>query len=196
MMERENRAFVIDGLKVETRENGAPRIVGHAAVFNVLSENLGGFREVIKPGAFANALARDDIRALFNHDPNFVLGRNKASTLKLAEDDRGLAIEVDAPNTPTIRDLVIAPIERGDVSQMSFGFSVMPGGQDWAEDEDGLMIRTITECKLFDVSPVTFAAYPSTDVAVRSLTAFRAAQPKAIRTPFNLLRAKEMLARV
>ncbi len=196
MTDLERRHFNVEGLKVETRADGKRTLSGHAAVFNVLSENLGGFRETIKPGAFATALTRDDIRALFNHDPNFVLGRNRAGTLRLTEDERGLAIECDAPSTPTIGDLVIAPIERGDISQMSFGFSVMPGGQDWAEDEDGMMIRTITEVKLFDVSPVTFPAYTATDIAVRSLADYRAAHPKPAMTatPFNLLRAKQMLA--
>lgn len=192
----ERRYFTVEGLKVETRADGKRGLSGHAAVFNVLSENLGGFRELIKPGAFTEALKRDDIRALFNHDPNFVLGRNRAGTLRLAEDERGLAIDCDAPATTTIADLVLAPIERGDVSQMSFGFSCMPGGQDWAEDEDGVMIRTITEVKLYDVSPVTFPAYTATDIAVRALDAYRAAHPKPVKTPLNLLRAKEMLARV
>src|SRR5437764_788576 len=114
-MEIERRAFVVEGLAVETRDGKPPLIRGHAAVFNSLSEDLGGFREQIAPGAFAEAIGKDDVRALFNHDPNFVLGRSAAKTLRLAEDMRGLAIEIDAPETPTIRDLVLAPIARGDV---------------------------------------------------------------------------------
>jgi HK97 family phage prohead protease len=194
MHDQERRAFAVEGLKVETREEGKRRLVGHAAVFNTLSENLGGFRERIVPGAFAETIKTDDIRALFNHDDNFILGRNRSKTLSLKEDDRGLAIAVDVPDNQTIRDLVLAPIERGDVSQMSFGFSVMLDGQDWGQDGDGTMVRTLKRVRLFDVSPVVFPAYPQTDIAARSLTEFLASQkPK---TPFNLLRAKERLAQV
>ena len=194
-MDLERRAFVVDGLAIEQREDGKPRITGHAAVFNALSEDLGGFREQIMPGAFVEAIDKDDVRALFNHDPNFILGRNRAGTLALKEDARGLRIAIDPPDTQTIRDLVIAPIERGDVSQMSFGFSVRPGGQDWAKDDDGRVVRTLKKLRLFDVSPVVFPAYPQTDVAVRSLTAWRAESDirLACRTP-NLVRARLQLA--
>lgn len=168
-MERETRSFKVEGLKIERRDGAAPKLVGHAAVFNSLSEDLGGFREQILPGAFADAIASDDVRALFNHDSNYVLGRNVSGTLRLAEDVRGLAIEIDLPDTPTIRDLVAAPIERGDVSQMSFGFSVRPGGQDWAKDDEGRVVRSLKKLRLYDVSPVTFPAYRQTDVAVREL---------------------------
>ena len=170
----ERRAFAAGGLKIETRDGKPRMLVGHAAVFNQLSENLGGFREQIKPGAFSEAVKADDVRALFNHDSNFVLGRSVNGTLRMKEDGVGLRVEIDFPDTATIRDQVIAPIERGDVSQMSFGFSVKPGGQDWAEDEEGRLIRTLTDVRLFDVSPVTFPAYPQTDVALRSLDKWRA----------------------
>lgn len=192
-METERRVFSLDTLTVEHRDGEASKIRGHAAVFNQLSEDLGGFREQIVPGAFVEAIERDDVRALFNHDANFILGRNRSGTLRLTEDTRGLAIEVDAPNTQTIRDLVLSPIERGDVSQMSFGFSVRPGGQDWAKDEEGRTIRTLKKLRLFDVSPVVFPAYPQTDVAVRELRAWT--QTITISTtPFRLLRAREQQA--
>lgn len=172
-MERENRTFAVTGLKIVTRGEGkGPRLEGHAAIFNALSEDLGGFREQIAPGAFAEAIEKDDVRALFNHDSNYVLGRTASGTLRLAEDVRGLAITIDLPDTQTIRDLVAAPIERGDVSQMSFGFSVRPGGQDWAKDDAGVVVRTLKKVRLFDVSPVTFPAYRQTDVAVRELRAW------------------------
>jgi hypothetical protein len=103
---------------------------------------------------------------------------------------RGLAIEIDLPDTQTIRDLVAAPIERGDVSQMSFGFSVRPGGQDWAKDDEGRVVRTLKKVRLFDVSPVTFPAYPQTDIAVRELRSWQAGlqarQQQARRHPSNL----------
>ncbi len=153
-------------MKVETRADGPSRIVGHAAVFNALSENLGGFREMIRPGTFAQAIEQDDIRALFNHDPNMILGRNRAGTLELQEDETGLAVDIELPDTQLARDLVVS-IDRGDVSGMSFGFSVRAGGQDFDEDEEGNIVRTLSSVKLFDVSPVTFPAYPQTDVALR-----------------------------
>lgn len=171
-MEIERRSFGVEGLSVERRDAKPPVIRGHAAVFNSVSEDLGGFREQIMPGTFAEAIQRDDVRALFNHDPNIILGRTGPGTLRLREDARGLAIEIDAPETDYVRDLVLAPIERGDVSQMSFGFSVKPGGQDWAKDDEGRVIRTLKKVRLFDVSPVTFPAYPATDVGLRELRSF------------------------
>lgn len=182
----EHRAFTaVRGLRIERREGKAPMLAGHAAVFNQLSENLGGFREQIKPGAFSDAVLADDVRALFNHDRNFVLGRSTSGTLRMREDDVGLAVEIDVPDTASVRDQVLAPIERGDVSQMSIGFQVKPGGQDWAEDDEGRLIRTLTSVRLFDVSPVTFAAYPQTDVAIRSLDLWRSQRARP-----NLLKAQ------
>ncbi|MBR1230216.1 HK97 family phage prohead protease [Bradyrhizobium sp. AUGA SZCCT0176] len=196
-MDIERRTFAAEGLHIEKRDAGEIRLVGHAAVFNSLSEDLGGFREQISPGAFADAIETDDVRALFNHDPNFVLGRNRSKTLRMSEDARGLAIEIKLPDTQTVRDLVVAPIERGDVSQMSFGFSVKPGGQDWAKDDEGRVIRTLKRVRLFDVSPVTYPAYQQTDIAVREMRSFQSKlqEQERLKVPMNLLRAREMLAR-
>lgn len=149
----------------EIRAKGeSTTIVGHAAVFNSLSEDLGGFKETIRPGAFAGSIARDDIRALWNHDANHVLGRNTANTLRLSEDDIGLAVEIDLPDTSNARDLMTW-IRRRDVSQMSFGFIALR--DDWRL-EGGLVIRELIEAQLFDVSPVTYPAFPQTDVSARS----------------------------
>lgn len=148
-----------------------PSIAGYAAVFNQLSEDLGGFREKISPGAFTKSLG-NDVRALFNHDSNIVLGRTKAKTLRIAEDQKGLVIEIDPPDTEAARSLV-ASIKRGDISQMSFGFLTR---SDIWEDIDGKIVRTLIDVDLYDVSPVTFPAYPQTDVAARSLAAFRNSQ--------------------
>lgn len=167
----ERRSFTLDEIRVEKREDGSAKIVGHAAVFNQLSEDLGGFREQIAPGAFADALA-DDVRALFNHNPDYVLGRNLSKTLRMVEDSRGLAIEIDPPDTQVARDLMVS-MARGDITQMSFGFSVRPNGQNWAKDDEGRVIRTLTKVRLFDVSPVTYPAYPQTDVAVRSFSEYQ-----------------------
>jgi len=160
--EMEHRSFTISPT-VERREDGKPRIVGHAAVFNELSLPMFFFREKIKPGAFAKTLDAD-IRALFNHDSNLILGRTKNSTLKLSEDTTGLRMEIDPPDTTWAKD-VVTLIERGDVDQASFGF--VPIKQTW--DESGPeVIRQLEEVELIDVSIVTFPAYPQTDVQVRN----------------------------
>lgn len=174
-MEIERRLILADTLRLERRDDGQAYIVGHAAVFNLPSEDLGGFREQIQAGAFSKAIEQDDVRALWNHNPDFVLGRNRSGTLTLREDTRGLLIECKAPDTQTVRDLVLAPMDRGDVTQMSFAFTVRPGGQDWAKDDEGRVIRTLKDLRLYDVSPVTYPAYPQTDVtiAMRSFEAYR-----------------------
>lgn len=191
--EIERRAFTLD--KIETRSgNNQPKIIGHAAVFDQLSENLGGFRELIKPGAFANALQQDDIRALHNHDANLVLGRNKAGTLILTEDEKGLAVEINPPDTGFARDL-LKSIERGDIDQMSFGFTVRAGGEQWAENENRETIRTLRDLRLFDVSTVVFPAYPQTDAAVRSMAEYKAQhvnQQSKLSQYFRRLRVLEL----
>ncbi|EKN4012909.1 HK97 family phage prohead protease, partial [Yersinia enterocolitica] len=137
-------------------------------VFNTRSEPLWGFREIIKPGAFDDVLG-NDVRGLFNHDPNFILGRSSANTLTLSVDERGLQYNIVAPDTQTIRDLVIAPMLRGDITQSSFAFSVARDGESWYEDEEGIVIREISKfSRLYDVSPVTYAAYQDADSGVRS----------------------------
>jgi len=164
-MDMERR--IID-VKLETREHNdeSPKIVGYASVFNSLSENLGGFREQIEPGAFDDALG-DDVRALFNHDPNMILGRTTAGTLSISSDENGLRYEIDPPNTTVGRDLMVS-LQRGDITQSSFGFTVEDDS--WSEDDDGRVIRTIHKVRnLFDVSPVTYPAYPEASVSARAL---------------------------
>ncbi len=168
----EERRIVVGDLRAITADGGGVKIAGHAAKFDQLSEDLGGFRERIAPGTFAKTLQSADIRALWNHDANIVLGRNKSGTLRLSEDSAGLAYECDAPDTQLVRDMVLAPIARGDVNQCSFGFFTL--SDKWAK-LDGEWVRTLLEVELFDVSPVTYPAYPQTDVAVRSLQAAQAA---------------------
>ena len=141
-------------------------IEGHAAVFDSLSVELWGFYEEIAPGAFADSIAAgDDVRALFNHDPNYVLGRTRNGTLRLSEDEIGLRVEFEPPDTAQARD-VVTLIERGDVSQMSFAFAVLD--EKWRIDEMNRYVRRIVQARLYDVSPVTYPAYPATDVGVRA----------------------------
>lgn len=172
----ERRNVVVDKLEVRAATAEAPATIsGHAAVFNSAAE-IGSFREQIMPGAFKASIGADDVRALFNHDPNYVLGRNTAGTLRMSEDDIGLAIEVDPPDTQWARDLMVS-ITRGDISQMSFGFCALD--ETWDYSEDGSATRTLNKVQLFDVSPVTYPAYADTDVAVRSFNEFREAHPPA-----------------
>lgn len=148
--------------------DGGTCIEGHAAVFDSWSETLGGifpFKEKVRKGAFAESIGRDDIRALFNHDPNYVLGRNRAGTLELVEDDVGLRVRITPPDTSWARDIATS-IRRGDISQMSIGFVVED--DEWSS-KDGIDTRELKKVRLFDVSPVTFPAYTATDVGVRAM---------------------------
>ena len=143
-----------------TKKNGQDVVVGHAAVFNSLSEDLGGFREKIMPGAFDDVL-KNDVRAYFNHDPNFLLGRTSAGTLRLSVDEKGLRYELDVPNTTAGRDLK-ENLRLGNITQSSFAFTIGRDGDSWERNEDGADIRIINKVnRLYDVSPVSLPAYPS-----------------------------------
>jgi Escherichia/Staphylococcus phage prohead protease len=163
-------------MRFGVHEDGKPVIQGYAAVFNSLSEDLGGFREVIRPGAFARGLAGADVRALIGHDPSRILGRSTSGTLRLVEDSRGLKAQIDPPDTSYARDLAES-IRRGDMTGMSFRFYVAPDGERW-RSEPGGVIRELTDVTIDDVSIVTYPAYPDTSVAIRSLEDFRRLQSR------------------
>jgi hypothetical protein len=169
----ERRSFTATELRAIEDEKGLRHIVGYAAVFNSLSENLGGFREKIEPGAFRDSITADDVRALWNHDSNYILGRNKSGTLTLSEDERGLKIDVSPPDTQWARDLMVS-IDRGDVDKMSFGFRTLDDDWNAVNHEE---VRTLKKVQLFDVSPVVFPAYPDTEVGLRSLEEYRKTTP-------------------
>lgn len=154
----------------EMRVDGEGRIEGYAAVFDEWSVELWGFREKIRKGAFAKTIQEADIRATFNHDPNYVLGRNTAGTLELAEDSRGLHFRNDPPDTQWARDLRVS-VERGDVNQGSFVFEAV---RDEKKIVDGELKRELIEVKLSDVAVVTYPAYPQTSVNARSLATIHA----------------------
>lgn len=164
MEEIERRSFRVEELRAVVAGDESPKISGYAAVFNKLSEDLGGFQEKIAPGAFAKSLLKADVRALWNHDPNYPLGRSKAGTLTLAEDQTGLQFAIDPPDTQYARDLITS-MKRGDVDQMSFGFRTI---KDQWEENGNKVTRTLLEVDLYDVSPVTYPAYPQTSAQVRS----------------------------
>jgi len=161
-------------VSVETRDDGTNVISGYAAVYHRADdagtqyELMPEYFERIKPGAFDRALAeRQDVRALFNHDPNHVLGRSKSGTLRMTADSVGLRYEVDLPNTQTARDLAES-VKRGDVSGSSFAFSVTKEGQEIERAKDGNTYRNIKDANLYDVSVVTYPAYESATSGIRT----------------------------
>ena len=186
LRKREFRYIPARELRIKRNADGKPQMGGYAAVFNSLSQDLGGFKERIAPGAFTTSLKNSpDVRALFNHDENIVLGRTKSGTLRLSEDETGLAFEADLPDTAMARDLAVS-IERGDVDQCSFGFYCM--ADDWTMI-DSTPVRSVTTAELFDVSAVTYPAYTQTSVTMRSL--WRDGQPESIQRSIAALRAQD-----
>ncbi len=153
------------GPRTEFRADDDDVLRGYAAVFDEEVEIFPGFREKIRKGAFKKTLKENpDIRALWNHDPNFVLGRTTNGTLKLKEDAHGLLVEIHPPETQWAKDDV-ETVRRGDVNQMSFAFRVIRCI--WVDhEEDNSETREILEVRLYEVSPVTFPAYPTTEIAL------------------------------
>lgn len=162
--EMERRSFAVRELRASA-EGEAPKITGYAALFDQPSEDMGGFVEKIRPGAFSETLKVRDQRALWNHNDDMILGRRKAGTLELAEDEIGLRFTIYPPDTQVGRDAV-ASMRRGDVDQMSFGFYTLK--DEWIKDENNQTLRTLIEVELWEVSPVVFPAYPQTSAFVRS----------------------------
>ena len=152
-------------IPAEMRVDAEGRIEGYAAVFDQWSQVMWSFKERIKKGAFKKTIKEADVRALFNHDPNYVLGRNKAETLELSEDSKGLQFRVDPPDAQWAKDLY-ASVKRGDIDQASFGFEAVK--DEWDHNKDPAE-RELIEVRLFDVSVVTYPAYPQTSVSARSL---------------------------
>jgi HK97 family phage prohead protease len=163
--------------KVEFRDqgDGTWTLTGLAAVFDSMSEPLGGFTEVIKRGAFKNVLKDTslDTRALFNHDPNMPLARTTNGTLSLRETPRGLEYTAIIPAGLSYGNDLRVLLENGTITQSSFAFKMPAGGkgQDWADGPDGTLVRTITDFgALLDVSPVTYPAYRAATAGVRNET--------------------------
>lgn len=169
-MMQETRMFPLTMTIQRGRENSAGKFFGHAAVFNqrtaIGNPDSFGFWEQVAPTAFDRALNEEhDVRFLVDHEPSKVLARTASGTMALRKDKKGLAVEADLADTSIGRDLAIL-LERGDVSSMSFGFIMR--SDSWQQQKDGSELRTIEDLDLFDVSAVTFPAYPQTDAAVRA----------------------------
>lgn len=171
-MKTQHRSYKIENVRA-VEEGGKRTIGGYAVVFNALSENLGfsiEVREQIKPGAFAESLARDQQMAFWNHNTDMPIGSTKNKSLRLQEDEHGLKFELDLPDTSIGRD-VFQNVREGIVDSMSFGFQI----QDEHDEEITLasepslpVVVTVLRAKLIEVSPVVFPAYPQTEVEARS----------------------------
>lgn len=162
-MERRFLATEVRGVSA-AKSNSPGRLVGVAAVYNSLSQDLGGFKEQLAVGCFDRSLGSNpDVKCLFNHDPNLILGRTTSGTLKLWTDTLGLRMACDLPDTQLGRDLWVS-IKRADVSEMSFAFVCQD--QEWNDKSDPI-VRTIRQADLLDVSAVVSPAYKATSISAR-----------------------------
>lgn len=170
-MELERRAFTFERVATDVGPKGL-RFRGYAAVFKQktwIGDARFGWWEQVAPGAFTRAIEEDDVRFLVDHDPSRVLARTSAGTLRLAEDKRGLRVEAEMAPTSYAQDLAVL-LERGDVNQMSFGFTPREEGVDYDSKAN---LRTLTDVALWDVSAVAFPAYEGTEAALRSIEGAR-----------------------
>jgi HK97 family phage prohead protease len=163
-----SRAMEMRSVPVEFRMDEEGQIQGTGVPYGVWSEDLGGFRERFLPGALGQSVAADDVRCIFNHDSNYVLGRKSSGTLTLREDDNGLHYSATPPDTQWARDLQVS-IRRGDIRENSFGFWVDGrDGEQW-EERDGMYWRTVKRARIRELGPQTFPAYPQSTVMVRTV---------------------------
>jgi HK97 family phage prohead protease len=170
--EREVRSWKPAEIQVE---GDTIRVSGYAAIFNEETDIGGYFREVVLPGAFTEAIGRDDVVFLINHD-GLPLARTRSGTLKLTEDEKGLFIETELdPDDPDVKSIV-PKMKRGDLDKMSFAF--WPDIQEWDDTQDP-PLRRLKKLRLYDVSIVTTPAYDGTEIGLRNLNEYRA---KALNT--------------
>lgn len=161
---KETRTVDITNIQTRNKDDEPLKISGYAAVFNSRTSIGDFFDEIIEPGAFKSTISESDadIRALFNHNWDNVLGRTKASTLTLSEDDRGLNFELELPNTSYARDLAES-MERGDINQCSFSFREIEETWDYSVEP---ALRTLNEVELYEISVVSIPAYDDTEAAL------------------------------
>jgi uncharacterized protein len=156
-----------EALEIRADDGGDPWIGGYAARFSSPSKDLGGFTEIIAPGAFKNSLAGPrDVRALVSHDPDRLLARQSNKTLRVWEDDKGLRFEAQLPRGVSYANDLIELMKRGTIGQMSFGFTVPKGG-DLFESTSGKTTRTVRAAELHEISVVATPAYDATNVSLR-----------------------------
>jgi HK97 family phage prohead protease len=178
---REVRYQAARELRVQTSSDGSRSISG-TIFYNVASEDLGGFTEYLAPGVFSDSLA-GDILCLRDHDPRLLMGRTKAKTLTLTDSADALRFVCKLPPTSEAESLA-ASIDRGDLSSTSFGFRTIEDV--WTSDGEGNIIRTLLKVELFEVSPCSFPAYPSSSVSVRSCPAsLKAKLKRSVRSNEN-----------
>jgi len=182
--DREIRVLGLEGLEI--RHSGRPNegftLRGYVAVHNQTSHDLGGFREQIATGAFDEVLATEpDVHLTWDHDTRYVAARTKNNTLHLSSDETGLLIDAQVGNYSWAKDLRTA-LERGDINQGSFAFTVADGGDEFAADDDGNVMRTINNVgNLYDVTVTAQGAYPQTSLAaVRSLAKATGRPPEEV----------------
>jgi len=188
-MTREIRGFVPQEFRAD---NEGLRVSGYAAVFNQETEiNDWGFvyREVIAPGAFTEAIGRDDVVFLVNHE-GLPLARSRSGTLALSEDSTGLRMETELdPEDPDVKQIV-GKMKRGDLDKMSFAF--IPEVQEW-DDTGEVPLRTIMKATLYDVSIVTTPAYEGTSIGLRSYEAHRASRKAAFKATSQAMYARRKM---
>ena len=172
-------------VRLNARTEGLGTIVGTAVVYNSLSEDLGWFREIIKPGAFTESLKTADVRCLIDHLSHLILGRNTSNTLRLRDDEKGLHIECDLPDVSYARDLTVT-MDRRDVTGMSFRFNCLEDEIEY--DKDRNITRTVLKAEIFDVSVVTFPAYTATTVSKRSIERFKTLAETRVPNPGDQIR--------
>lgn len=185
----ERRVFQLTDVQIRSADDSAQRLHfnGRAVVYDQLSEDFGGWQEVIKPGAATRTLAASpDVRFLQNHDPNLLLGRTASGTLRLTEDDAGVLVDSDMADVSYARDLAVL-IERGDLNQMSFGFWIV--SDSWS--------GSLHEVREFDfdggdVSAVTFPAYTQTSAELRSLAQKRIDEERGRPVALDTHRVREL----
>jgi len=153
--------------EIETREEENKKTVyGYAATFEKLSDPMCGIREKIRAGAFKTSLEKNNIRALWSHKTDQVLGSTRSKTLRLLEDNKGLFFEIDLPDTTLGRD-AFTLIKRKDVEGMSFGFNV--NKEEWGQSDSKKIVRTLIDVDLIEISMTAFPRYPDTQVKARSI---------------------------
>jgi HK97 family phage prohead protease len=162
------RRFTSVPVEIRATKSQANTIGGYAAKFNRMSQNLGGFKEQIAPGAFNRSASQGwpNVQARYNHEDNYMLGSTGGNSLRLHTDSEGLVYDIDLLDDD-MSQRVYKLVERGDIRQSSFAFYA--DEDEWATDDTGFPMRTLNQVRLLDVAPVNSPAYLDTSVGLRSL---------------------------